>query len=73
MISVVRSHLGDDLCESTAGLVTDPHFVFGAVRGADGLQLSVDRLVRERVDAQLGLAGGVQLQVVSQRRVGETL
>lgn len=59
------SYLGDDLCYSTTGLVADPHFVLGAVCRTDGLEFGVDRLVRERVDAQLGLAGGVQLQVVS--------
>lgn len=67
------SHLGDDLCESTTGLVTDPHFVLGALCSADGLQLGVDRLVRERLDAELGLAGGVELQMVSQGGVRETL
>lgn len=51
------SHLRDDLCESTAGLVTDPHFVLGALCSTDGLQLGVDRLVRERLDAELGQAG----------------
>lgn len=70
---MVLSHLGDDLCESTTGLVTDPHFVLRAVSRADGLELSVDRLVRVCVDAQLGLAGGVQLQVVSQCRIRKTL
>ena len=59
------SHLGDDLCESTTGLVADPHFVLGAECRADGLELGVDRLVREHLDAQLRLAGSVQLQVVS--------
>lgn len=68
-----NSHLGDDLCESTTGLVTNPHFVLGAMCRADGLELGVDRLVRERVDAQLRLAGGVQLQVVSQCGIRKTL
>lgn len=45
------SHLGEDLHESTAGLVTDPYFVFGAERRADGLELRVDRLVREGLDS----------------------
>lgn len=36
------SYLGEDLHESTAGLVADPYFVFGAERCADGLELSVD-------------------------------
>lgn len=67
------SHLGDDLCESAAGLVADPHFVLGPEGRAHGLQLCVHRLVRERLDAELGFAGGVQLQVGSQCRVGETL
>lgn len=67
------SHLGDDLCEGTTSLVADPHFVLGAECRADGLQLGVDRLVRERLDAQLRLAGGVQLQVVSQCGNRETL
>lgn len=53
------SHLGNDLCEGTAGLVTDPYFVLGAEGSADGLELSVDRLVREGLDAQLRLAGVV--------------
>lgn len=70
---VALSHLGDDLCESTAGLVADPHFVLGAECRADGLELGVDRLVRESLDAQLRLAGGVQLQMVSQCGIGETL
>lgn len=67
------SHLRDDLRESTTGLVTDPDLLLGAERGADGLELSVDGLIRERLDAQLRLAGGVQLQMVSQSRVRKTL
>lgn len=59
------SHLGDDLCESTAGLVTDPHFVLGAECSAGGLELSVHGLVWECLDTHLRLAGRVQLQVVS--------
>lgn len=67
------SYLGEDLHESTAGLVADPHFVFGAERCADGLELGVDRLVREGLDPQLRFAGGVQLQMLSQHRISETL
>lgn len=67
--AALRPHLGDDLRQGAAGLVADPHFVLGALGGADGLELAVDRLVGERLDAQLRLAGRVQLQVVSQRRV----
>lgn len=66
-------YLGEDLHESAAGLVADPHFVFGAERRADGLQLSVDRLVRERLDSQLGLAGRVQLEVSSQGGFSQAL
>lgn len=53
------SYLGEDLHESTAGLVADPYFVFGAERCADGLELSVDRLVREGLNSQLRFAGRV--------------
>lgn len=67
------SHLWDDLCESTAGLVTDPHFVFGSECGANRLQLSIDRLVREGLDTQLRLAGGVQLQMVPHCKLRKTL
>lgn len=67
------SYLREDLHECTAGLVADPHFVFGAERCADGLELSVDRLVREGLDSQLRFAGRVQLQVLSQYGIRETL
>lgn len=67
------SYLGEDLHESTAGFVADPHCVFGAERCADGLELSVDRLVGEGLDSQLRFAGRVQLQMLPQRRVNEAL
>lgn len=69
----MSSHLSDDLCEATAGLVTDPHFVLGAESSTDGLQLGVDGFIREGLDAHVGLAGRVQLQVVSQCRVRKSL
>lgn len=73
MLVILLPHLGEELREGAAGLVADPDFVFGAERGADVLQLGVDRLVRQRLDSQLGLAGGVQLEVSSQGGVSQTL
>lgn len=70
---VVLSHLGDGLCESAAGLVTNPNFILGAVCWANGLEFGVDGLVRECLDAQRRLAGGVQLEMFSQRGVRETV
>lgn len=69
----MSSHLRDDLSEAAAGLVADPHFVLGAERRADRLQLRVDGLVREGLDAHVGPAGRVQLQVVSQGGVRKSL
>lgn len=65
--------LGNGLGESTAGLVADPHLVFGAEGQAHGLQLRVHALVRETLHAQLRLGGRVQLQVLPHRRVLDTL
>lgn len=67
------SHLRDDLCESTTGFITDPHFVLRAKCSTDGLELSVDRLIRKCLDAQLRFARGVQLQMLSHCRVRKTL
>lgn len=67
------SHLRDDLCESTTGFITNPHFVLWAKCSTDGLELSVDRLIRKCLDTELRFARGVQLQMLSHCRVRKTL
>lgn len=69
---IFLTHLGYDLCKSTAGFVANPHLIFGRQRRTNRLQLREHRLVRKALDGQIRFARAVQFQMLPDRRVQQT-